>query len=60
MITTLSPRTLREVAGAMEARSSEMRAVDELTSEGVTILADILLAGSRPTVGFWQRYRCAP
>ena len=58
MITTLSPRTLREVASAMEARSAENVAVDELTDEGVVRLADILLAGSKPTVGFWRKYRC--
>jgi hypothetical protein len=41
----------------MEAMSPEKRAVDELSEEGVVRLADILLAGSKPTVGFWRRYR---
>jgi hypothetical protein len=34
VITTLSPRTLREIASAMEARAAEKVAVDELTEEG--------------------------
>ena len=41
----------------MEARAPEKVAVDELTPEGRDRLADILLAGSRPTVGFWRKYR---
>ena len=60
MITTLSPRTLREVAAAMEAMSPEKRAVDELSHEGIDRLASILMAGSRPTIAFWRKYRCAP
>jgi hypothetical protein len=60
VITSLSPSTLREVASAMEAMSPEKRAVDELSDEGVVRLADILINGSRPTVSFWRKYRCAP
>jgi hypothetical protein len=59
MIGTLSPRTLREVASAMEAMSPEARAVAELSDEGINVLARILLAGGKPTVGFLRRHRCA-
>jgi hypothetical protein len=57
VIGTLSPRILREVASAMEDRSPEMVARARLTPDGVVRLADILLAGSKPTVGFWRRFR---
>ena len=57
MIDTLTPRILREVASAMEAMSPEKRAVDELSPEGIEVLAGILMAGGKPTVGFWRRYR---
>jgi hypothetical protein len=44
----------------MEAMSPEKRAVDELSHEGIDRLASILMAGSRPTIAFWRKYRCAP
>ena len=53
----LSPRVLRDLAAAIEGQSPERRARAELTPEGVDRLAAILLAGGRPTVGFWRRYR---
>jgi hypothetical protein len=53
----LDPSTLRHLASAIEARSPEMVARRALTPEGVERLAEILLAGGKPTVGFWRRYR---
>jgi hypothetical protein len=44
----------------MEAMSPEKRAVDELSDEGIDLLASILMAGNKPTVGFFHRHRCAP
>jgi hypothetical protein len=52
----LDPQTLRDVATAIEARSPGSTARRRLTPEGVERLADILLAGDTPTIGFWQRY----
>lgn len=53
------PSTLRHLASVIEATSPEVVARRALTTEGVDRLADILLAGGKPTVGFWQRYRLA-
>jgi hypothetical protein len=53
----LAPSTLRHLAAAIEARDPEMVARRQLTEEGIERLADILLAGSVPTIGFWRRYR---
>ena len=61
-LTSLSPKTLRDLAAAIEWRSPQAKAWRELTPEGIEKLADIYLAGSRPTVGFWRRFgtRVAP
>lgn len=53
----LSPRTLRDLAAAIEMRDPATIARAELTDEGIERLADICLSGSRPTIGFWRRYR---
>ncbi len=58
-LASLSPKTLRDLAAAIEYRSPEARARRELTPEGIERLADIYLAGSQPTVGFFRRYRRA-
>jgi hypothetical protein len=55
-IAHLSPRTLRDLAAAIEARTPGMRARRALTAEGIERLADILLAGTTPTVGFYRRH----
>jgi hypothetical protein len=52
----LSPRILRDLAAAIEARTPGMRARRALTVEGIERLTDILLAGTTPTVGFWRRH----
>jgi hypothetical protein len=59
VLTHLSPNTLRDLAAAIEYRSPKARARRALTDEGLEKLADILLAGSQPTVGFFRRYRVA-
>lgn len=58
-LTSLSPKTLRDLAAAIEYRSPQAQARRELTPEGIELLADILLAGSQPTIGFFRRYRKA-
>ncbi|MHB8594330.1 MAG: hypothetical protein ACYDB3_08370, partial [Acidimicrobiales bacterium] len=52
----LSPRHLRELAALLEARDPELAARRRLSAAGSERLADILLAGDRPTVGFYLRY----
>ena len=50
-----NPETLRHLAALAEARSPSRRARARLTPEGVEILADMLVAGGRPTIGFWRK-----
>jgi hypothetical protein len=57
LLTRLDPGILRELAAVIEYRSPEATARRGLTPEGIERLADILLAGGTPTVGFWRRYR---
>ena len=56
-IAHLSPTTLRDLAAVIEWRSPAARARRELTPEGIERLADIYLAGSMPTCGFFLRHR---
>jgi hypothetical protein len=51
----LSPTTLRELASLIERRDPALVARRQLSPEGLERLAEILLAGSSPTVGFWRR-----
>jgi hypothetical protein len=53
----VSPATLREIAAIREAMDPELIARRQLTDEGVERWAEIRLAGAKPTVGFWRRYR---
>ena len=55
----LSPRTLRDLAAALEARTPAVQARGTLSAEGVDELADILVAGDSPTIGFYRRYLAA-
>jgi hypothetical protein len=51
----LSPETLRDLAGAITARRPSTIARRRLTPEGVDKLADMLIAGKKPTIGFFGR-----
>jgi hypothetical protein len=53
----LSPSTLRHLAAAIEGRDAKLVARRQLTKEGAERLADILLAGNQPTVGFYRRHQ---
>jgi hypothetical protein len=59
-----SPEILRELAAVIEARDPGRRARQSLSPEKVEELADMLLRGDRPTVGWWKRAlaasRCEP
>jgi hypothetical protein len=57
VIATLDPRTLRDLAAAIEYRTPEARARRSLTPEGIERLTEILLAGKTPTIGLIRRYR---
>jgi hypothetical protein len=63
---SLGPRTLRHLGHALLARAQAMERTDpdrfaadrrELTPEGVERLAEIVAAGSRPSLGFFLRHR---
>lgn len=51
----LSPETLRDLAGAITARRPSTISRRRLTPEGVEQLADMLIAGQKPTIGFFRR-----
>jgi hypothetical protein len=56
---SMSPAVLRELAAIIEAREPRRRAIAALSPEKLEELADMLIAGKRPTVGWWQRARAA-
>ena len=60
----MDPATLRELGHALIARAEAAEEADprrkarrSLTPEGVERLAEIYLAGSSPTCGFFKKYR---
>jgi hypothetical protein len=52
----LDPTTLRELAAVIEWRCSGVEARRSLSEDGVRELADMLIAGERPTIGWWRRH----
>jgi hypothetical protein len=56
MLLELDPRDLRDLAAAIEAQSPEARARARLTEDGRAELADLLIRGDRPTIGWWRRH----
>lgn len=59
-VTSLSPTALRELAAAIEATDTSGQAQRDLSPEAASDLADLLIAGKRPTVGWWQRHTTSP
>ena len=53
----LRPKTLRDLAAAIEARSPEATARRVLSDEGIDRLADLLIDGQTPTIGLFRKYR---
>lgn len=49
--------TLRILADLMDDEDPKLLARRRLTDEGVEKLADILIAGKRPTIGLFRKYR---
>lgn len=56
MLLELDPADLRHLAGLIETQSPKARARARLTDEGRGELADILIRGDRPTIGWWRRH----
>jgi hypothetical protein len=53
----LDAPTLRHHASLKDAQDPQLVARRALTPEGIDRLAEILLNGGKPTVGFWLKYR---
>jgi len=47
---------LRQIAAALEMASPEGRARAALPPEAVAELAEMVVAGKRPTIGWWKRH----
>jgi hypothetical protein len=56
LLTAVDASTLRELADLKERQDPRRRAIHKLSPEGLDRLAEILLAGSQPTIGFWRRW----
>lgn len=56
-VTSLSPKSLRDLAAALDWHSPQMVARRDLSPESIDELALMLLAYKKPTVGWWQRHR---
>jgi hypothetical protein len=55
----LDAPTLRHLAAVKEAQDPARLARQALTPEGIDRLAEILLAGDKPTIGWWRRATAA-
>jgi hypothetical protein len=53
-----TPSTLRHVAAAMEARDPRLVARRRLSEASLCELADMILEGRTPTIGWWRRHAC--
>jgi hypothetical protein len=56
LLRDLGPTALREIASVMEATSPASVGRSRLTDEGRADLADMLLSGRKPTIGWWERH----
>ncbi|HXN62316.1 MAG TPA: hypothetical protein VN886_17865, partial [Acidimicrobiales bacterium] len=57
IVDQLDAKTLRELAAVRDRQDPARIARSQLTPEGVDRLAEILVKGDKPTLGFWRRYR---
>ena len=55
LISQFTPEALRHLASVMENESPGMVARRRLNETSVNALADILVTGKKPTVGWWLR-----
>lgn len=56
-VTSLSPKSLRDLAAALDWHSPEMVARRDLSDESIDELALMLIASRVPTIGWWKRHR---
>jgi hypothetical protein len=57
MFPSTVPEMLREIAAIYRARGRRSwRAYQSLSPESLEELADLLLAGKRPSLGWWQKH----
>ena len=56
LVEQFTPATLREMASAMEERAPIRVACRQLDAVGIDALAEMLLAGKTPTLGWWRRH----
>ena len=56
LIDTFSAADLRHLAYLKEASSPQLTARQRLDEAGVDELAEMLVAGRRPTLGWWRRH----
>lgn len=55
LVSQFTPDALRQLAAVIEYESPGMVARRRLNETGVNALADILVTGKKPTVGWWLR-----
>jgi hypothetical protein len=55
LVSQFTPEALRHLASVMEDESPGMVARRRLDETSVNALADILVKGEKPTVGWWSR-----
>jgi len=56
LLSVLSPEQLRHVAACAEARTSASRARVRLSDTSIEEYSRFVLAGQKPTVGWWRRH----
>lgn len=56
----LTVADLRHLAAAIEARSPTRRALRNLSPEAIEELAEMLVRGDSPTVGWFEKHRPVP
>ena len=55
LVSQFTPEALRHLASMMEDESPGMVARRRLNETGVNALAEILVTGNKPTIGWWSR-----
>ena len=56
LVSQFTASDLRHLASLMEAESPGMIARSRLSDASVDQLADLLVSGRKPTIGFWTRH----
>ena len=56
LVSQFTASDLRHLASLMEAESPGMIARRDLSNASIEELADLLVSGGKPTIGFWRRH----